>query len=65
MADLMGILEIAQIMNVILFIAIVMGLVGVGFWAVSYLTPKARGVALSPFAGRRASGRKYRRRRRW
>lgn len=63
MADLTGILEITQLMNVILFISIALGLVGVGFWAVSYLTPKARGVALSPFKGRKLGG--SRRRGRW
>lgn len=63
MADLTNILEITQLLNVILFISMAIGLIGVAFWGVQYLTPKARGAILSPFKGRRMSGR--RRRRRW
>lgn len=63
MADLTNVLEITQLLNTILFISIIIALIGIGFWAVQYLAPKARGAVLSPFKGRRMSGRRRRRRR--
>lgn len=65
MADLTNVLEITQLLNVIFFISIIIALIGIGFWAVQYLTPKARGAVLSPFKRRKMSGRRRKWRRRW
>ena len=61
MADIGSLFEITQLLNAIFMVSIVFALIGVGFWAIQYLTPKAKGAITSPFKGGLRGRRKRRR----
>ena len=65
MADLIGPLMagLGSLMNQLLMLSIIFALIGIGFWAVQYLAPKARSANIGVFRGggsrRRRSRRRY------